>query len=185
MGAGRRIGPSGRVWCHVAYNRAIADRLLGMMAEGCTLKEACRTLRAENPTAPAAPTVRDWVVQDIDGIAERYARARDALMMHWADEIVEAADDATNDYVTRLRRDGIPEVALDREHVQRSALRVDARKWLLSKLHPQFAEKIRQEHTGANGGPIQTQQVEDGRVPVQTFLDEFTRQENENVPTKH
>lgn len=31
----------------------------------------------------------------------------------------------------------------------------------------------RQEHTGADGGPIQTQQIADDRVPVDAFLSEF------------
>ena len=32
----------------------------------------------------------------------------------------------------------------------------------------------RQEHTGADGGPIQTQQIADDRVPVDSFLAEFS-----------
>ena len=31
----------------------------------------------------------------------------------------------------------------------------------------------RQEHTGADGGPIQTQQIADDRLPVDSFLAEF------------
>lgn len=32
----------------------------------------------------------------------------------------------------------------------------------------------RQEHTGADGGPIQTQQIADDRLPVDSFLAEFS-----------
>ena len=44
------------------------------------------------------------------------------------------------------------------EHVQRSKLRVDARKWLLSKIAPkQYGEKQAVEHSGAIGVLTQEQ----------------------------
>lgn len=124
----------------MAYSREIADEILAKMAAGMTLKEICR---AEG--MPAAPTVRDWVVQNIDDLAERYARARDRQMEHWADEVLEASDDSTNDWMERKRRDGSIEVVLDREHVERSRLRVEARKWLLAKLHPEYRERVQHD----------------------------------------
>ena len=66
----------------------------------------------------------------------QYARAREALAEHWADEILEIADDATNDWMGRQRRDGVTEIVLNRDHVERSKQRIDARKWLLSKALP-------------------------------------------------
>ncbi len=42
---------------------------------------------------------------------------------------------------------------LNGEHVQRSRLRVDTRKWILSKLAPKrYGDKL--QHTGDGGGPI-------------------------------
>jgi hypothetical protein len=41
----------------------------------------------------------------------------------------------------------------------------------------------RNEHTGADGGPIQTQTVEDQRPPIETFLGEFTKEKSGD--TKH
>ena len=44
---------------------------------------------------------------------------------------------------------------VDRECVQRSKLRVDTRKWLLSKLHPDiYAERVQHQQLGANGQPV-------------------------------
>lgn len=52
--------------------------------------------------------------------------------------------------------DGNTEVVFDSTAVQRNRLRVDARKWLLSKMAPKkYGDKVTQEHTGANGGAIQ------------------------------
>jgi hypothetical protein len=39
---------------------------------------------------------------------------------------------------------------------QRDKLRVDTRKWLMSKFDPKrFGDKVTQEHTGPDGTPIQ------------------------------
>jgi hypothetical protein len=56
-----------------------------------------------------------------------------------ADELLEIADDATNDFVERQNKDGHTSKVFDAEHVQRSRLRVEARKWLLSKALPKTA----------------------------------------------
>lgn len=65
-----------------------------------------------------------------------------------ADELVEIADDGTNDYVER-EVDGGVRVVFDGEHFQRSRLRVDTRKWVLSKVLPKiYGDKIGVEVTG-------------------------------------
>ena len=67
--------------------------------------------------------------------AEQYARAREVQAETLADEIVSIADE-----------DGDP---------QRQRLRVDARKWVASKLKPKrYGDKVTNEHTGADGGPV-------------------------------
>jgi hypothetical protein len=44
---------------------------------------------------------------------------------------------------------------LNGEHVQRSRLRVDTRKWFASKVAPKiYGDKIETAVTGANGGPL-------------------------------
>ncbi len=82
--------------------------------------------------------------------ADQYARAREALVESWADEIIDIADDGTTDYITKVGRNGAEYEAVDQEHIQRSRLRVDARRWLLSKLNPgQYGDHMEVEHTGA------------------------------------
>lgn len=62
-----------------------------------------------------------------------------------AEETIEIADNGTND--TYTKEDGSEGVNSD--VVQRSRLRVDARKWFLSKMMPKvYGDKITQEHTG-------------------------------------
>ena len=47
--------------------------------------------------------------------------------------IIEIADDTSGDFVINERG----ERTVDHENINRARLRVDARKWLMSKLHPQ------------------------------------------------
>lgn len=99
--------------------------------------------------------------RDIPEFAEQYAKAREALLEHHAEELLEIADDGSNDWMVRNDPDN-PGFIANGEHIQRSRLRVDTRKWLLSKLAARkYGDKITAELTGKDGGPIETADVTD------------------------
>jgi hypothetical protein len=103
---------------------AQGDFVLTAIAEqGWPLRRACR--------AAGCPTSSFWDWQNADpSRRERYARAREAQIRVWAGEIVEIADDNVRDvYETEEGR-----TIVDHDHIQRAKLRVDSRRWLLSKL---------------------------------------------------
>jgi hypothetical protein len=62
----------------------------------------------------------------------RNTRAREAQVEHWADEILEISDDGRNDSY----KDANENERVNNDHISRSRLRVDTRKWLMSKLAP-------------------------------------------------
>ena len=107
------------------YTEEIASQILEQLTLGVPLRQICR-----DDNLPAASTVIKWADQRPD-FRERYARARSLGLDAMAEEIIDIADDGSNDW---LEREG--EFSLNGEHVQRSKLRVDARKWLLSKMRP-------------------------------------------------
>jgi hypothetical protein len=81
----------------------------------------------------------------------RALHARELQADCLAEEILEIADDGRNDWTKR--EDGSD--AVNAEVVQRSRLRVDARKWLLAKLQPKkYDDRIAQEVTGGDGLPL-------------------------------
>lgn len=89
---------------------------------------------------------------------EMYARARERQGEFMASKILAIADDGQND--TYVDAEGNERVNYD--HIQRSKLRVDARKFLAAKLAPRiYGERKAHEHSGPDGGPI----------PVQSFAD--------------
>lgn len=135
---------------NAVYDKAIFDVICKRMSAGESLRAICK-----DDGMPAPSTVRLWVLQDQE-YAERYARARSDLYEHWADEILDIADDGKNDFMEREKEAGRVETVPDHEHINRSRLRVDSRKWLLSKLVPkQYGDKQTLEHTGPDGGAVQ------------------------------
>ncbi len=127
------------------YTEALVANICRRLAEGESLRAVCR-----DPAKPAISTVMGWLFDgEHDEFTEQYARAREAQAEVRADEIVDIADDDTNDFMAD--KDG--KLVADHEHIQRSRLRVDARKWIAAKLLPKrYGDKL--QHTGEGGGPV-------------------------------
>lgn len=137
------------------YTGDIVTEICGRLANGQSLREICA-----NEDMPGKSTVFQWLAAHAE-FADQYARARAAQIEHWADEIVEIADDGTNDWIERQNSDGSTYEAVNSDHINRSRLRVDTRKWLMSKLAAKkYGDKVTQEVTGPNGGPVQLERIE-------------------------
>jgi hypothetical protein len=83
------------------------------------------------------------VTEDREGFRTGYHLAREAGCHRLADEILAIADDSRNDWMRRRieadRRNGVVEaIYFDREHSRRSQIRINARRWLLSKMLPRI-----------------------------------------------
>jgi tyrosyl-tRNA synthetase len=99
---------------------------------------------------PPPSTVIKWVHADWDGFGKQYAEAREAQAHALADDLLEIADDGRNDWMAKNDGENAA-YELNGEHVQRSRLRLDTRKWLASKILPKvYGEKITQEVTTEN-----------------------------------
>lgn len=138
------------------FTQALVDTICQRLAEGESLRAICR-----DDEMPGATTVFRWLASDDDaykGFREQYARAREAQADYYAEEILEISDDGTNDWMERKNADGsVGDIILNGEHVQRSRLRVDARKWFASKVAPKkYGDKLTAELSGPNGGKIET-----------------------------
>lgn len=132
------------------FTPELALEICSKLAEGISLREICR---AED--MPNASTVHAWVLNDVNGFSKQYETARSIQAENLFDEILDIADDGTNDWTTRQNYDGSTSEALNAEHVQRSRLRIDARKWYLSKVLPKkYGDKVSAEVTGADGAPL-------------------------------
>lgn len=150
----REAKPIGRP---AAYSELVAAKLCGYVAEGLSLRNACK-----QPGMPSTATVMRWLADDSRAeFREQYACAREAQADLLAEQILDIADEEC----TMVRADkhgsndddgeGHTEVVFDSTAVARNRLRVDARKWLASKMAPKkYGDKLQTELTGANGGAI-------------------------------
>jgi hypothetical protein len=130
------------------YNDKIATRIYEDLAGGMTLQAVCR-----QPGMPAARTVLDWAMDENHPFAPLYERARLLGYQVMADSILDIADDSRGDFVEKTGHNGETTRVADSENVNRSRLRVEARKWILAKALPKiYGDKI--EHTGKDGAPL-------------------------------
>jgi transposase len=117
--------------------------VLTQMREGKSLRQASQM------AGVARQTFLDWVDKDQE-LAGQYAHARAAMIDKIADDIMTIADE-------ELVATG--EGRVDSAMVQKQRLRVDTRKWLLSKLSPKkYGDKL--ELSGDEQAPVSIQRIE-------------------------
>lgn len=112
------------------YDAELVNQICEAISGGATLRATCRKLNF------CEGTFRNWVVNDLEGLATRYARCRLAQSEAWADDLIEIGDDTSND--TIITEAGERPNA---EWIARSRLRCDNRKWLMARCNPLFADK--------------------------------------------
>jgi|SRR6478609_3552762 len=91
----------------------------------------------------SSKTFYEWIDNDEDKV-KQYARVTELRAEALLDEMFDIVDETSHDTITTDKGE-IP----NGEWMQRSRLRYDARKWLVSKLNPKkYGDKIQQELTG-------------------------------------
>ena len=111
------------------FSQETADRICARLAMGESLRAICR-----DEGMPAESTVRLWAVENTNGFAAQYARARDIGMDCIADEIIDIANTTEKGVKTVVKATGTE--TTEGDMIEHRRLKVDARKWYLSKLAP-------------------------------------------------
>jgi hypothetical protein len=125
------------------FSQEKADAICERLADG----ESLRTICSEEGM-PSKTTVFRWLA-DNEQFRDQYARAREAQADAIFDDILSIADDGRNDWMVRKFGDDERWVE-NGEALRRSALRIDARKWMAGKLRPKkYGDKLDVEHSGA------------------------------------
>ncbi|WP_118785719.1 terminase small subunit [Haemophilus haemolyticus] len=115
-----------------SFMQEVADDICLLLAQGESLRKIC-----ERPGMPAISSVFKWLNEN-QQFSEQYARAREDQADFLLEEMLEISDLATP------------------EDVSVAKLRVDARKWYITKVAPKkYGDKVTQEITGVNGAPIE------------------------------
>lgn len=120
------------------FTPELADAICARLADGESLRSICR-----DDSMPSTQTMFNWM-RSQPGFVEQYARAKEESADAHADDILDIADDGTNDWMERKNSEG-ENIGwqVNGEHVQRSRLRVETRKWIASKLKPKkYGDKV-------------------------------------------
>jgi len=113
------------------YSKAIAEKICIGLSEGLSLRSICLSEKF-----PDKSTVLRWLFDDrYTEFRDQYTKARQVQAELFAEEMVDIADDGTNDWMERNGDDN-EGWQQNGEAIARSRLRVDTRKWVASRLLP-------------------------------------------------
>jgi len=116
------------------YSKEIANKICARIASS---SKSLRTI-CKDEGMPDVATVLRWLRDDKDGFCTQYTRAKEEQADFMIEEMIDIADDGTNDFIDTEK--GKQE---NKEVVNRSRLRVDTRKWIASKLKPKkYGDKV-------------------------------------------
>lgn len=122
------------------YNPPLARKICEQLMHKRSLTDICK-----DPRMPSLTTVINWLANPkLADFREMYYYARRVAAELYVDEIFSIADDGTNDWKPRYDKDGgLIDYVPDQEAIQRSRVRIDARKWYASKMVPRiYGEKV-------------------------------------------
>lgn len=127
------------------FSQEIADVICERLANGESLRRICA-----DGDMPHLATVMRWL-NAREGFCVQYARARELQAEFFFDQMAEIADDGTNDWMAANAPD-CEGYRLNGEHVQRSKLRIDARKWMLARMSPRkYGDRQQLDHVSSDG----------------------------------
>lgn len=134
------------------YNKKLDDEICSRLASGESLNAICR-----DDHIPHRVNVMRWLLATdkplYDDFRTNYALAREIQYQNMADDILDIADDGTNDWMGNNDEEN-GGYRVNGEALGRSRLRVDTRKWFMSKVLPKFKEKPEETNQDSLGEAV-------------------------------
>lgn len=132
MTAKKKTAKKKKVGRPTKYTEKLALDICEKIASGRSLRSI-----SKEKGMPSVSTVMRWLLDpERQAFWEHYAKARSIQAELLFDETIDIADDGTNDWQERELNNGEVAEVLNSENIQRSRLRVDTRKWYISKVLP-------------------------------------------------
>jgi hypothetical protein len=111
----------------------LKEEICKKISLGQTLSKICDGKADSGKPMPFRDCVYKWLESD-DDFKTRYQQARVLQMESWADEILDIADNKDSDRYCDEYGNEKPNY----EHINRSKLRIDTRKFLMAKIAPRL-----------------------------------------------
>lgn len=147
------------------YTEKLGLKICRRIAEGELITAMC-----SEKGMPSRSTIALW---EIDGkhaeFSDALARARKARADYWAEEMVEIGDDGSRDY----KQDADGEFVVDHDHIQRSKLRVDLRRFLTARHDPdRYGDRQTIDLNARGEKKISEMTIEEIREEMARLMDE-------------
>jgi hypothetical protein len=127
------------------YTQELADNICEQLALGYSLRTVCKP-----DNMPCIASIFNWF-RTQPGFLEQYEKAKQESTDAMAEDLLDIADNGTNDYMEYEDRNGNLGWKINGENIQRSRLRADTRKWLMAKMKPKkYGDKIDMTTNGEN-----------------------------------
>ncbi|MBP6443575.1 MAG: hypothetical protein KA267_06095 [Gemmatimonadales bacterium] len=143
---------------------ATCTTILVRLAAGESMIRICK-----DPDMPGEVTVYRHIFNN-EAFRQAYEQAREIQAERAVDEMIEIADDGKNDWMEKTNSDGASlGWVINGEHVQRSRLRIDTRKWTAMKLRPKkYGDRIDHNLGGQADNPLiaLVQAVQGSAMPI-------------------
>ena len=142
------------------FSQDIADSICKRLSNGESLISIC-----EDKGYPDRDAVNEWAKRDSE-FGLQYARARELQAEYFADELMLISDDGRNDFMERTRGRGEVFVDANREHLERSKIRISTRQWVIERIlankygpKPQVVVNNQQVNTTITMDPVEAAQA--------------------------
>lgn len=121
-----------------AFTAELFASICDQLAQGKSLRKICKPQRM-----PDERTVRTWVIENREGCAEAYQRARNIGLDVMADELIEIADTPETGKTTKRDEKGAVVEVSEGDMLGHRKLRVYVRQWYLAKLgRKKYGDKL-------------------------------------------
>lgn len=126
------------------YDDEIAKEICKALA---TCSFGIRKLRKQEQYKhwPSVAHIFTWLYEH-PSFEEQYTRAKRRQIESYMDDIIDIADDASNDWMENEKGT----VVANHDHINRARLRIDTRKWIASKLAPKIYGDAKQDKGSEN-----------------------------------
>lgn len=158
-----------------SYTPERAEAICALLAEGMSLRTVCK-----QEGMPDCATVFSWM-RKFPEFLKQYEKSKAESADYLVEEMLDIADDGSNDWMEKHSKEG-ENIGwqVNGEHVQRSRLRLDTRKWIASKLKAKkYGEKI--EIAGDPDAPLTVLQSNDQEI-INRYLTSKSLGDNNGTP---
>jgi hypothetical protein len=110
------------------YTEEIGNTICDRLVDDESLRSICA-----EPGMPAVATVASWISNNGE-FRDMYARAREFQAHCISDDAIDVADDASGDWVEKVRASGRVVRGPNRKNLPRCRLRIEVRQWVAKEL---------------------------------------------------